>query len=97
MSKLLLSMILLAGVAVADEAQMGIVVAYQGGKAVAAKAVGFADNLDDCQKGLQEFLTTVDPVPGVVLVPVCTPLPPAPAESLLQQKKDEAKGPATRL
>jgi hypothetical protein len=64
-----------------DVVQIVMVVGYQDGHAIGAQAIGFADSLSDCETGLAQMLPelTAHAKPGVTLVAVCTPAPPAPA------------------
>lgn len=61
-----------------DVPQLVIVVGYQDGKPLGGQVLGTADNLSDCEKGLTQVIPELHAKPGVTLVAVCTPLPPAP-------------------
>lgn len=62
----------------ADVPQLVIVVGYENGKAIGGQVLGIADNLEACQKGLEQMLPELKAKEGIALAAVCTPLPPAP-------------------
>jgi hypothetical protein len=60
--------------------QIMVVIGYQKGEPQGAEVVGFALNLSACQQGLVTAMTVMKPKPGISLVAMCTPLPPAPKD-----------------
>jgi len=68
-----------------QQRQMAIVVGFKDGVVVAAQVIGGADNISNCQKGLAQALPEMQAAhPDMVLVPLCTPEPPAPAATITQ-------------
>ena len=61
-----------------DVPQLVMVIGYQDGKAIGGQVLGFADSLEGCERGLAQMIPELKAHPGVTLVAVCTPLPPAP-------------------
>lgn len=61
-----------------DVPQLVMVVGYQDGKPIGGQVLGFADSLAGCERGLQQMIPELKAKPGVTLVMICTPLPPAP-------------------
>jgi len=64
-----------------DIAQLVIVLTYVDGKLQGGDVAGTADTLEGCENGLQQFISTIAPKPGVEVTGVCTPLPPPPKAS----------------
>ena len=64
-----------------DVPQLVIVLTYVDGKLQGGDVAGTADTLEGCENGLQQFLATIAPKPGVEVTGVCTPLPPPPKAS----------------
>jgi hypothetical protein len=62
-----------------DVPQIGIILTYQDGQLVGGDVVGTSGNTQECQRGLQQVMSTLQPKAGVMLAAICTPLPPAPA------------------
>jgi hypothetical protein len=67
-----------AQVAIPVSAQVPIVIAYKDGVPQAALALDIAGDLASCQKALQEFLSQMEPKPGIVLSAGCMDVPPPP-------------------
>lgn len=60
----------------ATKQQVPLVIAFQGGKAIAAQALPITDSFDTCQAELKAFVSEYKPNAGVTLQIGCIEVPP---------------------